>query len=72
MQHFAYRESSLRRKGAAKHKIYTVWQYQSLFPLGGGGGGVGNFLAQMISSCLRGTYRKGGGSASCDLDLKEW
>jgi hypothetical protein len=45
VQHFAYRESSYRCKGDARHVIGMVWQYRSPIPvarrdstLGGEGG----------------------------------
>jgi hypothetical protein len=34
IQHFAYRRSSRRRKGAARHIIDMVWLYRSPIPVG--------------------------------------
>jgi hypothetical protein len=51
VHHFAYRGSSHRRKGAARHDIIDmVWLYRS--PITEGGGSI--ILVQMISNSLRG------------------
>jgi hypothetical protein len=61
VQHFAYRGSLNRRKGAARHVIAMVWLCRSPIPEGEGG----ILLVPMVSTCLRGALRKGGGSAPC-------
>jgi hypothetical protein len=51
VQHSAYMGSSHQRKGATSHLIDMVWLYRSpIYPSGKMGG---NFLVQMISTCLR-------------------
>ncbi len=49
VQHFAYRESSHRHKGAARHIIGKVRLYSSQMPWSGERGVL---LVQIISTCL--------------------
>ncbi len=60
VQHFASRRSSHRRKGAARHIIDMVWLIAGLSH-GGEGGGIVILPVQIVSTCLRGAYRKRGG-----------
>jgi hypothetical protein len=54
------RELTYRRKSATWHKFGMVWLYPSPIPMGK----RKILLVQMITTCLRSAYRKGG-SAPC-------
>jgi hypothetical protein len=61
VQHSASRVSSHRRNVTSCHIFNMAWLYRSPIAVGGG---RWSLLAQIVSTCLRGGYRRGEGEAA--------